>query len=75
MVRSLCMLHCMLSHVCMMYVPRVSLPMFHDLHSCFPGLSPDLQSLEQIRRIMRPTDVPDQGNYLFEICTVMLYTW
>ena len=26
------------------------------------GLSPDLQSMEQIRRIMRPTDVPDQGN-------------
>jgi len=28
---------------------------------CCPGLSPDLQSMEQIRRIMRPTDVPDQG--------------
>ena len=28
---------------------------------CFVGLSPDLQSMEQIRRIMRPTDVPDQG--------------
>ena len=27
------------------------------------GLSPDLQSMEQIRRIMRPTDVPDQGMY------------
>lgn len=26
-----------------------------------PGLSPDLQLMEQIRRIMRPTDVPDQG--------------
>ena len=26
------------------------------------GLSPDLQSMEQIRRIMRPTDVPDTGN-------------
>ena len=25
------------------------------------GLSPDLQSMERIRRIMRPTDVPDQG--------------
>ena len=25
------------------------------------GLSPDLQSMEQIRRIMRPTDVPDNG--------------
>lgn len=29
--------------------------------SYLPGLSPDLQSMEQIRRIMRPTDVPDQG--------------
>jgi len=25
------------------------------------GLSPDLQSMEQIRRVMRPTDVPDAG--------------
>lgn len=25
------------------------------------GLSPDLQSMEQIRRVMRPTDVPDTG--------------
>ena len=30
------------------------------------GLSPDLQSMEQIRRIMRPTDVPDQGSYLLQ---------
>uniref|UniRef100_A0A183J6F4 Serine/threonine-protein phosphatase n=1 Tax=Soboliphyme baturini TaxID=241478 RepID=A0A183J6F4_9BILA len=28
---------------------------------CHGGLSPDLQKMEQIRRIMRPTDVPDQG--------------
>ncbi|QQP36949.1 Serine/threonine-protein phosphatase [Caligus rogercresseyi] len=28
---------------------------------CHGGLSPDLQTMEQIRRIMRPTDVPDQG--------------
>ena len=28
---------------------------------CHGGLSPDLQSMEQIRRIMRPTDVPDLG--------------
>lgn len=27
------------------------------------GLSPDLQSMEQIRRIMRPTDVPDTGEW------------
>ena len=30
------------------------------------GLSPDLQSMEQIRRIMRPTDVPDQGTTCLE---------
>lgn len=28
---------------------------------CHGGLSPDLQSMEQIRCIMRPTSVPDQG--------------
>ncbi|XP_071849123.1 serine/threonine-protein phosphatase alpha-2 isoform [Apostichopus japonicus] len=28
---------------------------------CHGGLSPDLVKMEQIRRIMRPTDVPDQG--------------
>ncbi|CAK6441587.1 unnamed protein product [Pipistrellus nathusii] len=28
---------------------------------CHGSLSPDLHSKEQIRRIMRPTDVPDQG--------------
>lgn len=32
-----------------------------NLQSVSTGLSPDLQSMEQIRRIMRPTDVPDQG--------------
>ena len=48
---------------------------FTDCFNCLPvaavvdekifcmhgGLSPDLQRLEQISRIMRPTDVPDQG--------------
>ncbi|KAL3172939.1 hypothetical protein MRX96_012683 [Rhipicephalus microplus] len=48
---------------------------FTDLFNCLPvaaivdekifcmhgGLSPDLQSMEQVGRIMRPTDVPDQG--------------
>lgn len=28
---------------------------------CHGGLSPDLHGMEQIRRIMRPTDVPDTG--------------
>ena len=32
---------------------------------CHGGLSPDLQSMEQIRRIMRPTDVPDTGKRKF----------
>jgi len=32
-----------------------------DVCQLTTGLSPDLQSMEQIRRIMRPTDVPDQG--------------
>lgn len=39
----------------------VSLCLLVLLSLFFPGLSPDLQSMEQIRRIMRPTDVPDQG--------------
>ncbi|KAJ7478901.1 protein phosphatase type 1 [Mycena latifolia] len=48
---------------------------FIDCFNCFPiaaiiddkifamhgGLSPDLQSMDQIRRILRPTDIPDQG--------------
>ncbi|KAJ6518555.1 protein phosphatase type I [Mycena vulgaris] len=47
---------------------------FIDCFNCFPiaaiiddkifamhgGLSPDLHSMDQIRRIMRPTDIPDQ---------------
>lgn len=48
---------------------------FTDCFNCLPvaalidekilcmhgGLSPELSNLEQIRRIMRPTDVPDTG--------------
>ncbi|UKZ78988.1 phosphoprotein phosphatase PP4 catalytic subunit [Trichoderma virens FT-333] len=48
---------------------------FVDLFNCMPlaaivdekifcthgGLSPDLNSMEQIRRVMRPTDIPDCG--------------
>jgi serine/threonine-protein phosphatase PP1 catalytic subunit len=51
---------------------------FTDCFNCLPiaaiidekiftmhgGLSPDLQSMEQIRRVMRPTDVPDTGKLL-----------
>ena len=36
------------------------------------GLSPDLQSMEQIRRVMRPTDVPDTGAHLVDIMMVAL---
>jgi len=49
--------------------------LFNDCFNCLPlaaiiedkilcihgGLSPDLKSLEQIRRIVRPTDIPDAG--------------
>lgn len=35
--------------------------MLYTLFCFLLGLSPDLQSMEQIRRIMRPTDVPDTG--------------
>ncbi len=52
---------------------------FTDCFNCLPiaaiidekiftmhgGLSPDLQSMEQIRRVMRPTDVPDTGMSIF----------
>ncbi|XP_025418271.1 serine/threonine-protein phosphatase PP1-gamma catalytic subunit B-like [Sipha flava] len=32
-----------------------------NIFCCHGGLSPDLESMEQIRRIPRPTDVSDQG--------------
>ncbi|KAL3208978.1 hypothetical protein MRX96_038459 [Rhipicephalus microplus] len=33
----------------------------HVALSLAEGLSPDLQSMVQVRRVMRPTDVPDEG--------------
>ena len=43
------------------YFVRVHMRDFCTVSLHATGLSPDLQSMEQIRRIMRPTDVPDQG--------------
>ena len=43
------------------YSHNVRFQSWCDLNFFSGGLSPDLQSMEQIRRIMRPTDVPDQG--------------
>lgn len=54
-------------------LPGIGQHHFWHLHICWCflalGLSPDLQSMEQIRRIMRPTDVPDQGM----CCLTILY--
>lgn len=61
---------------------------FTDCFNCLPiaaiidekiftmhgGLSPDLQSMEQIRRVMRPTDVPDTGASLYSSTTVSVGT-
>lgn len=37
------------------------------------GLSPDLHSMEQIRRVLRPTDVPDTGEYRRVLLPVLLW--
>ena len=42
--------------------------LFLPNHVSSSGLSPDLQSMEQIRRIMRPTDVPDTGLLSYSMC-------
>ena len=50
---------------------------FTDTFNCLPvvaiiddkiicmhgGLSPELESVEQIKKIIRPTDVPEQGKF------------
>ena len=41
---------------------------------CHGGLSPDLQSMEQIRRIMRPTDVPDTGEHPIILISIPIFT-
>jgi serine/threonine-protein phosphatase PP1 catalytic subunit len=33
----------------------------NKIFCCHGGLSPDLENMDQIRRIQRPTDVPDAG--------------
>ena len=40
---------------------------------CTAGLSPDLQSTEQFRQIMWPTDIPDQGEKGTELGTTCVY--
>jgi diadenosine tetraphosphatase ApaH/serine/threonine PP2A family protein phosphatase len=61
---------------------------FTDCFNCLPiaaiidekiftmhgGLSPDLSSMEQIRRVMRPTDVPDTGNLKQQIVSDNRFT-
>lgn len=52
---------------------RSSSEVLRCLCSALPtGLSPDLQSMEQIRRIMRPTDVPDTGVFISHVKTVFV---
>lgn len=52
-------------------IPLVSGCHYKNLDDCSysfassVGLSPDLQGMEQIRRILRPTDVPDTGLFAF----------
>ena len=61
---------------------------FTDCFNCLPiaaiidekiftmhgGLSPDLQSMEQIRRVMRPTDVPDTGELSYSTFVSSLHS-
>ena len=49
--------------------------MDEKIFCCHGGLSPDLQSMEQIRRIMRPTDVPDTGQHHNILLSIPLFTW
>ena len=62
---------------------------FTDCFNCLPiaaiidekiftmhgGLSPDLQSMEQIRRVMRPTDVPDTGEHSLQSPSFQCWTF
>jgi len=62
---------------------------FTDCFNCLPvaavvddkifcmhgGLSPELTNLEQIRRIIRPTDVPDTGNPIFLRVWDIIFSW
>ena len=52
----------------MVYVHIYFLTLHAFIICLLAGLSPDLQSMEQIRRIMRPTDVPDTGKKWIDLC-------
>lgn len=39
---------------------------------CHGGLSPDLQNMDQIKRIMRPTDVPDTGKFPLYLLSIWI---
>lgn len=43
---------------CLLRLPGCCCPQILCMHG---GLSPELKSLEQIKRVARPTDVPDSG--------------
>lgn len=54
---------CCLKHKTCISLKFIAIKSIHNTCTFYSvsGLSPDLQSMEQIRRIMRPTDVPDTG--------------
>lgn len=54
-----CTTSCSLYRLCVNFFAL--LPICNFFYFFSTGLSPDLQSMEQVRRILRPTDVPDQG--------------
>jgi len=37
------------------------------------GLSPELNSMDQVRKIVRPTDIPEQGKYNYYLHLINIY--